>query len=169
MSRWCPLWVCACWVWSLCQTSSTMYCAICFWPMICTRYVPGIWYIELFSRVVSFVAFRACTYFERKYDNLHVTSRTALAGGRLCFFSYTPSLRLQYRIFARLRLHKNTYICIKLLAPCLTSILYRTIANILCIPKPATGGLPGRRRSPLYTSIVSAETYPVPGMKQCTW
>ena len=41
------------------------------------------------------------------------------------------------------------YIYIKLLAPCLTSILYQIIANVLCTRKPVTGGLEGRRRSSL--------------------
>ena len=40
------------------------------------------------------------------------------------------------------------------MASCLTSILYHTIANTSCIRKPATGDLPGRRRSPLYLSFI---------------
>ena len=36
---------------------------------------------------------------------------------------------------------------------------YHTIANILCIRKPATGGLPGRRRSPLYAHMIRTRTH----------
>ena len=44
-------------------------------------------------------------------------------------------------------------------------ILYHTIARILCIRKPATGGLPGRRRSPLciyYYILILQRTPSVP-------
>ena len=69
------------------------------------------------------------------------------------FFQLHPFPTAGIPYFARL--NKNTYyrLYIKLLASCLTSVLYHTIANILCIRKPATGGLPGRRRSPLHVHI----------------
>ena len=45
------------------------------------------------------------------------------------------------------------------MASCVISILYYTVANILCIRKPATGGLPGRRRSPLYFTYNTSILY----------
>ena len=38
------VWLCACWVWFLCQTSSTMYCDFCFWLFL--WYVPGLFYVS---------------------------------------------------------------------------------------------------------------------------
>ena len=145
-------------------------CDFCFWLL--TWYVPGMFqvasdfYRAPFSPCPARLLLSVRVLILKEYENLHVHfedcvgRRVTNASGAfsdpfhidmqqylyltLSSFSCTSSLRLEYRILLDW-LHKNTYIPgIKLLASCLNSILYHTIANILCICTQACDRRPSR-------------------------